>query len=291
MIRRGMEIAVRDKRIPSSPAAHRIYIAGDEPPEDDQADAIVVLEVPEVACILAHLEGVMRLIATIQAHTGARVHEVLGLLKSDIDLKQRAIRFRKQAKSRTPGARAKLKTGASRRDVVIGAVLAGELESWLADHPGDGWLCLLDGEAVKYDQYKPALEKAARDAALEMEAAQRERVARGEEDSGWELSRLARLDELGEIRSHAFRHHHASVLIGMNVPLLAIARRLGHSTIGQIEKTYGHLMKVVDEAVRDAVDGAWRGHVAQRALSVPQRCRKCPDLGFPMMADNIELRS
>lgn len=48
-------------------------------------------------------------------------------------------------------------------------------------------------------------------------------------------------------RVHDLRHTHVSWLIALNVPLLAISRRLGHKSIGITADRYGHLLPEVEE--------------------------------------------
>lgn len=52
-------------------------------------------------------------------------------------------------------------------------------------------------------------------------------------------------------RIHDLRHSHAAYLLSHNVPLLAVSRRLGHSSIQVTADRYGHLLPAVDEGIRD----------------------------------------
>ena len=49
------------------------------------------------------------------------------------------------------------------------------------------------------------------------------------------------------IRLHDLRHSHASVLINAGVNIVAVSKRLGHSTIDQTLKTYTHLLESSDQ--------------------------------------------
>lgn len=49
-----------------------------------------------------------------------------------------------------------------------------------------------------------------------------------------------------KIRIHDLRHSHATILINNGVNIVAVSKRLGHSTIEQTLKTYTHLLKDTD---------------------------------------------
>ena len=56
-----------------------------------------------------------------------------------------------------------------------------------------------------------------------------------------EIHNAAKLADLPQIRLHDLRHSHASLLISMNVPPLAVSERLGHETITTTLEIYSHL--------------------------------------------------
>lgn len=57
-----------------------------------------------------------------------------------------------------------------------------------------------------------------------------------------EMRRGTRLAGLEKIRIHDLRHSHASMLISkMNVPIIAVSRRLGHEKVSITLDTYGHM--------------------------------------------------
>lgn len=51
-----------------------------------------------------------------------------------------------------------------------------------------------------------------------------------------------KLSNVKQIRLHDFRHSHASLLLSNNVPITAIADRLGHSDINTTLNTYSHML-------------------------------------------------
>jgi integrase len=55
---------------------------------------------------------------------------------------------------------------------------------------------------------------------------------------------------------HDLRHTHVALLIAAGVPLTAIQRRLGHSSITVTSDVYGHLLPAVDRQLLSALDTA-----------------------------------
>lgn len=58
------------------------------------------------------------------------------------------------------------------------------------------------------------------------------------------------------IRLHDLRHSHATWLINSGVNIVAVSKRLGHSTIEQTLKTYTHLLKDTDDQMMDLINHA-----------------------------------
>lgn len=78
------------------------------------------------------------------------------------------------------------------------------------------------------------------------------------------------LDDLDRLpRVHDLRHTHVAWLIALNVPLLAISRRLGHKSISITADRYGHLLpEVEDEMVAGLGSLMSRVHDARWRLTV-----------------------
>lgn len=55
------------------------------------------------------------------------------------------------------------------------------------------------------------------------------------------IRRHSKLAKVKRIKTHALRHSHASFLISLGVNIIAIAKRLGHTDVQEVLKTYGHL--------------------------------------------------
>lgn len=55
-------------------------------------------------------------------------------------------------------------------------------------------------------------------------------------------NKYCKLADVRQIRLHDFRHCHASLLLSNNIPITAIANRLGHSDINTTLNTYSHML-------------------------------------------------
>lgn len=62
--------------------------------------------------------------------------------------------------------------------------------------------------------------------------------------------------QVKKIRIHDLRHSHASLLIHLNVPITAISKRLGHSSIDMTLKRYSHCYSDADSAATSAINSA-----------------------------------
>lgn len=56
------------------------------------------------------------------------------------------------------------------------------------------------------------------------------------------------------IRIHDLRHSHATWLFSQGVNIVAISKRLGHSSINQTLKTYAHLLKRTNDEMMDIIE-------------------------------------
>ena len=67
-------------------------------------------------------------------------------------------------------------------------------------------------------------------------------------------AKAAKKAHLKNIRSHDFRHSHASYLIEKKVNIYKISKRLGHSKISITLDTYGHLLDVDGDEILRAIE-------------------------------------
>lgn len=68
----------------------------------------------------------------------------------------------------------------------------------------------------------------------------------------------ANIETTRENKSHALRHHYASVLLDAGENIKALSEYLGHSDPGFTLRVYTHLMPKSSERTRAAIDAAWR---------------------------------
>ncbi len=147
---------------------------------------------------------------TLLFYTGLRINEALALTKSDISdvhievNKIIYMKFKNEWKLTTP------KSKNSKRSVTLDSNTYKVLMRWVDQAPYD-FLFSLDGEPISHQTV------------------------------GYFLKKHAQLADVKKIRVHDLRHSHASLLINLNINILAVAKRLGHKDATQIIETYGHL--------------------------------------------------
>ncbi|MCH5152284.1 MAG: tyrosine-type recombinase/integrase, partial [Clostridiales bacterium] len=56
------------------------------------------------------------------------------------------------------------------------------------------------------------------------------------------------------IRQHDFRHRHASLLIANGISIVAVSKRLDHSTVSQTLDTYSHMMPSEEQQTIEVLD-------------------------------------
>lgn len=154
---------------------------------------------------------------------GLREGEMLALTAKDIDFNKKTISITKTY-MRLGGEDlvTSPKTPQSIRDVTIPDFLCDELKEYI------GLLYDLDSEGRLFEMSKSQLTRALR---------------RGAQKAGVPI-----------IRIHDLRHSAASLLIHMGYAPLAIAKRLGHSSI-DITYRYAHLFPTVQGQIADSLEG------------------------------------
>lgn len=73
-----------------------------------------------------------------------------------------------------------------------------------------------------------------------------------------EIKRGAKEANIKRIRIHDMRHSHAALLIDMDMPILAISKRLGHENIETTLNTYGHLYPDKQREVASQLNGKYQ---------------------------------
>lgn len=154
--------------------------------------------------------------------TGARLSEVLGITKEDIDFENFSIKIDKTWNYKSRGFKP-TKNIASIRDIAIDEETASILEKYL------NWL---DRNSIEVDEGAIFILK---DISLFNDVINRR------------LKILLVDLEIEPITFHKLRHTQASILIGSDVPLEVIAKRLGHADTSMIQRVYGHLLKDTED--------------------------------------------
>lgn len=142
--------------------------------------------------------------------TGMRIGELLALNVEDVDLENKTININKSyQRLESEDVITIPKSDASNRIIAIPDFLVEDLADYLNHTFG------VEPTQRLFPVSKYTL---------------RREVKRGSETAG-----------IKKIRIHDFRHSHAALLIDMDVPVLAISKRLGHENIETTLNTYGHL--------------------------------------------------
>jgi hypothetical protein len=76
-------------------------------------------------------------------------------------------------------------------------------------------------------------------------------------DPAW--AQDCKLGGLEGLTLYSLRHHFVSTLVGAGVPLLAVARLVGHRGVAMIERHYGHLMPLQAQVAADLIEAAAGG--------------------------------
>lgn len=199
---------------------------------------------PEIGRLLVACPGVYRPLVTLLVATGLRFGEALALRVGDVDLMEGKVRVTRGMHYGPGGVPyfTEPKSENSRRTVTIPTEVCLELAGSAAGKERDALLFSSDdGSAMK----------------------------RTFSDGGhWHAIRMSA--GLPGLRLHDLRHTHAAVLISSGVPLTAIQRRMGHSSIKVTSDLYGHLMPEVDAGILASVRSAF-GFPAQRSQQDPLR--------------------
>jgi|SRR5215467_1393274 len=160
--------------------------------------------------------------------TGLRWGEATGLLVRDVDVLDGRLYVRRslqQIAGLAELVEGTPKTAASRRVVTFTRDLAGTLAGVVAGRSGDERVFVSGaGTPIRQRQF-------------------------------WHIWNRARVEAgLPTLRIHDLRHTHVTWLISAGVPLTAIMRRLGHTSIAVTSDLYGHLLPSVDESILSALD-------------------------------------
>jgi integrase len=236
LLHNALEHAVRIEILSRNPA-HAV------PTPKVRAPEMVIVEAAEIELTFARLEG-HRLypIALLAFSTGARRGELLALRWSDIDLEVSTVKIVRSVEETREGLRIKLtKTGASR----------------IISLPADAVVVLRDHRRGQSEQrFRLGLGAAGpRDLVFSDDG-----LTMSPDTLSRDWWRVVRTLALPRIPFHAWRHTHASLLIGSGLDVVAVSRRLGHSTPATTLRVYAHLFNraATDQAAARAIEEALR---------------------------------
>ena len=169
-------------------------------------------------------DAVYRMFYIFLYFTGCRRGEGLALQWSDIDLTAKTVRINKSLTVKTAEqfAITAPKNQSSIRTIPMPDILVNELKEYKQT---------ADGNYV-FGGDRPILTEAIRR----------------------HLHSDAKKAGVQEIRVHDLRHSHASLLISHGVPITAVSKRLGHSTVQQTLQTYSHMMPTDEIVLMNALN-------------------------------------
>lgn len=225
-----------------------------------RVEEMVFLTHQEFAEVLRFVREEYQPLIRFLAGTGMRYGEATALTVRDVDLlgKRKTATVTKAWKRTGPAEYVvgEPKTPRSRRTIGLSAELVDLLVPLVAGKRGDELVFTRNGLRLPHSEvYKrgwaPAVARAnVCEAHYEPQRNKRGARPRLPEPCGC----AGVLDK--QPRLHDLRHAHASWLIAEGLPLPAISRRLGHSSIKITIDRYGHLDPALDDAINAAVDRA-----------------------------------
>lgn len=165
-------------------------------------------------------EGYYRAYYTFLFWTGVRRSEGLAVCKDDFDLEHKTVHINKQIRDQDDGFR-KVKTDKSDRIIAVDDVTIEYLKPYIeaADPFVFGGYCSLSMSSV------------------------RDNLIKGIKDSG-----------VKPLTLHGLRHSHASWLINHDVNILAVSKRLGHSSPSVTLDVYSHLLQKTEDEMRASIN-------------------------------------
>jgi integrase len=215
-----------------------------KPPKVEETE-IEILQADQIATVLAALAGhMLEPIAVLDLSTGARRGEVLALRWRDLDLDGATVRIERSLEQTKAGLRFKApKTKHGRRTVTLPSMAVEAL--WVHRRRilelrmalGQG---KLDTDALVFSRLDGS--------------------PLPPNDLSRDWWRFVKSRKLPAVSFHALRHTHVSVLIASGMDVLAISRRIGHSSPVVTLRVYAHLFKSNDTAAATAIEAALGGN-------------------------------
>jgi integrase len=222
-----------------------------KPPKVDEGE-VQILTPDEIALVLKGLEGhELAPMVDLDLATGLRRGELLALTWPNLDLEACTVRVERAVEETKAGLRIKApKSGHGRRKLSFPASTAAVLR----EHR----------KAQLEQRVALGLGKLPADALVFPDPASGSLIKPSWLSYTWRNTR-DRL-KLPKVTFHAFRHTHASALIAAGLDVVAISRRLGHSSPVVTLRIYAHLFKRDDTDAVAAIEAVMRtqGQQAKR---------------------------
>lgn len=236
VLRRGLERALRLEIV------SRNVAAAIRPPKVDAAE-VAILSLHQIGDVLAKLAGHPLYTVTVLAlGTDMRRGEICGLAWGSLDLDGALVRVERSMEETAAGLRFKApKTRAERRSISLPPNVVEALRAHRREQQQQRLMLGL-GRAGADDlvftladghPYPP--DKLSRD---------------------W--GNVVRGRRLPSVMFHSLRHAHASALIAAGLDVVAVSRRLGHSSPAITLGVYAHLFESKDDAAAAAIEAAMR---------------------------------
>lgn len=163
------------------------------------------------------------MIIFIALKTGARFSEILGLTHDDINKTRRTLNIDKSWDYKTGAGFVHTKNTASIREIPVDQDTIDML--------------------LRYQQWLKDFQVETRENTLFVEAGGNVFNSTINKHLGDLLAGLG----IEKITLHKLRHTHASVLIANGVPIMVVAKRLGHSSPNMLQRVYGHLLETTED--------------------------------------------
>lgn len=228
--------AVRDRRIPISPAADVKLPKGER-----GEDAMQIPTEEQVAAVLETAEDYFQPFIAVCAFAGLRLGEAAGLRVTDVDFLRRTLRVEQQVQGENnAGLRIVPPKAFSRRTLYVPEDLTVMLgrhveEIGAREHAGELYFFSNGGSLFQRNSAGHQWRQAAKAAGL----------------TGFTL--------------HSLRHFYASGLIAAGCDVVTVQRAMGHSQPSITLDTYSHLWPSAEDRTREAAAGMMAGVLTSEA--------------------------
>jgi integrase len=282
LVVQALALAERDGLIQSNPARSA------KRPKVDRSE-VEILSETQVRDVLRKLQGrPFYRVAALGLATGMRRGEICALRWKDVDLDGASLRVEQSLEQTKPKAIASddlgrrglqfkaPKTRYSRRQISLPASIVSELRALRREQQEERLKLGLGREpdgALVFRRLDPASGSY---------------IPLVPNSVTTEWRRLVKLLTLPKVSLHAWRHTHASQLIGSGMDILTISRRLGHGSPSITLDVYGHLFKRKDDGAADVFEAAFSRVFTE--TDADEKSTASEEIGGKSVANPIALR-